>query len=112
LPFLSFAISFAGEEFYIVTEAPVAVGGGMIRHCMDTDAGRISARYSYGGASEDAMLVEKVTHSSAEMSSGREIIRVPFVRPKKNKKGLFEVGSHLVRLHVRRSGRVVVREIK
>ncbi len=110
LPFT--ALSFAGEEFYIVTEAPVAIGGGMIRHYINDDAGRISARYSYGGSSADAILVEKITRSSAGMSSRREIIRVPFAPPGNNKKGLFKVGSHLVRLHVRRSGRVVVKEIK
>jgi hypothetical protein len=112
LSLLFTALSFAGEEFYIVTEAPVAVGGGIIRHYMDGDMGRVSARYSYGGTSANAILIEKISRSSGEMSSERETIRVPFARPKKNKKGLFKVGSHLVHLQVRRSGRVVVKEIK
>ncbi|MGB2601056.1 MAG: hypothetical protein WBD00_05625 [Candidatus Omnitrophota bacterium] len=100
------------EEFYIVTNGPVAVGGGMVRHYLTEKQGRVSTRYSYGGVEKDAILVEKEMRSPRTGFSMSETIRIPFSPPVNRQSGWLEVGSHTVLLTVNRHGRIVVREEK
>ena len=106
------SLASSGEEFYIVTQGPVAIGGGMIRHYFDRAYGRVSTRYSYGGVENNVILVEKQTRSLRTGFSASETLRIPFAPPLRKKRGWLEVGSHTVLLTVNRHGRVVVREVK
>jgi hypothetical protein len=101
----------SGEEFYIVTHGPIAVGGGMMRHYFNRVYGRVSVRYSYGGVENNVILVEKQTRSLRTGFSADETLRIPFAPPLRKKRGWLEVGSHTVLLTVNRHGRVVVREV-
>ena len=103
--------SFAGEEFYVVTDAPIAVGGGMIRHYTETEKGVISTRYSYGGTDPDAILIEKITSLPRYEATKKETLRVPYSHIKR-KKGHLKIGSHAISLNVTKHGRVVVKEVR
>ncbi|MBD3426986.1 MAG: hypothetical protein GF409_07160 [Candidatus Omnitrophica bacterium] len=102
----------AEEEFYIVTNGPVAVGGGMIRHYMVKNGNRRAVRYSYGGVDEDGILVKKKTRCPRTGLSRKELLRIPFVRPFHRKRAWLEVGTHTVLLTVNGYGRVLVKEVR
>ncbi len=94
------------EEFYIVTEAPVAVGGGMIRHYIYREKDLISTRYSFGGVDDDTIYIEKTTRSDSGGSVGKETIELP----RKSSSASLQIGSHTVRLKITGRGRIIVRE--
>lgn len=105
------------EEFYIVTTAPVAVGGGIIRHYLHTENGLVSTRYSYVGMSSDTIFIEKTTDllGKAAGSGGndidkKELIKIPVEDSGKMKKGRLQIGSHDVLLTLNRYGRISARE--
>lgn len=107
------AHSTPSEEFYIVTDAPIAVGGGIIRHYKYTKQGRVSTRYSYAGTQEDLAFIEKYTHSSHDDSTARELIKVPLTKALwSGKKGYLTVGAHNVSLELKEKGRIRVKEAK
>jgi len=100
------------EEFYIVTDAPVMVGGGMIRHYLRTDRGMNSTRYSYKGASADMIFVERVTRLGDNRDVKSDFLTVPTDNSGRKRTGSLSVGSHEVCLEVKKDGRLLVKEKK
>lgn len=94
------------DAFHIVTDAPVALGGGMIRHYTDSANGPVFTRYSYEGLVPGYLLVKKTTAGGSEDSTKTEILRLPL----KNKKAVFRVGARDIQLDVTGHQRVTVKE--
>ncbi|MDP8298432.1 MAG: hypothetical protein P9L88_00800 [Candidatus Tantalella remota] len=94
------------DELHIVTDAPVALGGGLLRHYTDSANGPVFIRYSYKGLAPGCILVKKTTVNGAEDSTKTEILRLPL----KNKKTAFRVGARDIQLNVTGRKRVTVKE--
>ncbi|MBD3379672.1 MAG: hypothetical protein GF408_04335 [Candidatus Omnitrophica bacterium] len=101
------AILSSADELYIVTDGPVAVGGGMVRYYTtsgDQEALR-SLRYSYHGLAENSVIVKKTVTVKKEGSHcSTEIMNIPLV----SKQAALEIGPHLIKLKVNEYGRVLV----
>ncbi len=65
------------EEFFIVTDAPVAIGGGMIRHYITNSEKDLAVRYSFRGIEENAIFIEKFTKFRNNGRETKEIVKVP-----------------------------------
>ena len=100
------------EEFYIVTDAPVVVGGGLIRHYQHTENGLLSTRYSYQGSDPETIFIEKTTRQGDDRDVRKELIKISFNNPGGKKTGALDVGSHKVCFEVKKDGRLLVKEKK
>lgn len=101
-----------GDEFYIVTDGPVAVGGGMFRHYIHSSEGLVSSRYSFQGVIDNNICVEKVTRSTSPDSSyEKELIKIP-LKQKGPKQARFDIGTRAVKLKLNKYNRVIIKEVK
>lgn len=98
------------EEFFIVTDGPVAVGGGMMRHYITKPDEKLSVRYSFSGIGDNFIFIEKFTKFSNNGQETKEIVKVPIKKNWFGKKGEIQVGTHLVKLKVNKYGRILVKE--
>lgn len=95
-----------------MSDGPIAIGGGMIRHYTSAKNARTSVRYSYEGTNADTILIEKFTRSDMDGSTRKELIKVPTGNLSEKKEATFQVGSHNIKLKLNRYDRVIIEEIK
>lgn len=100
----------AEEEFYIVNDGPVAVGGGLVRHYYDTEKGRVAVRYSFEGTSDEGILLSKKTKLFGDDRVTEELITIPAGGHKGRQKASLDVGSHTIKIKMTSRGRLRVSE--
>jgi len=100
------------EESYIVTDAPIAVGGGIIRYYEHIKDDRLSIRYSFKGADGENIYIEIITISKKKDSIKREFLKLPLDVSSSRKSCTLQIGSKTLLLKLTRKGRLIASEIK
>ncbi|MFH1665052.1 MAG: hypothetical protein ABIA77_02775 [Candidatus Omnitrophota bacterium] len=100
------------EELFIVTNAPIAVGNGIIRYYPASGNGHVSIRYTYEGTDSGMIFLEKITYSDIDNSSSREIVKIPPGSSGNRKKWYLQLGSRKIQFTLHKHGRVSAKEVK